>query len=110
MAFSASLFLKTILYKENAKNVMGHNLLKLFKKLPTHIQENIKSNVVITNDNASFEKILNDISEVFEYERYYNEKIGSVVNVDFLLKLAIKLEEYCRINIINKMESVKNFV
>ncbi len=102
IAFSIELFFKVILYKEKKEKIKGHNLLNLYKKLPQQIQDAIKNEVKIENDNVPFEIVLDEVSEVFEYERYYNEKIGSVVNMAFLFNLAIKLELYCRLNIINK--------
>lgn len=102
MAFSIELFLKTILYyEEKNSNFREHNLFKLFDKLSDETKNKIKTTIIIDNDTAPFETILDEASEVFQYVRYCNEKIGSVVNISFLYNFATVLEEYCKSNIIS---------
>ena len=76
-------------------------MFKLFEKLSDDAKNEIKNNVTIDNDIASFETILDEVSEVFQYVRYHNEKIGSVVNMHFLTNFAIVLKEYCKSNIVS---------
>lgn len=108
ISFAIELYFKTILYneqksKENWKLIKEHNLFELYKMLSKKTQQEIKKRVIIKNDTASLEQILEEEGDTFIYIRYMNEKTSMVVNYTFLFELCDRLDEYCKEKVMNKI-------
>lgn len=94
MAFSCELFLKSILYFKDIQIKNKHDLYSLFLKLPVEIQNNLKKNINIAN-NDELEKILKDLGNAFVVFRYSYEYKSLCINLEFLGKFMINLEQEC---------------
>ena len=80
--------LKSLLSNGTSK-ICGHNLYKLYKKLPDKIKTYLQSNTSGYADDTSFEDVLKKNATVFEDWRYYfEEKPYLGVSVLFLESLA----------------------
>lgn len=106
ISFAIELYFKTILYneqksKENWKFIKEHNLFELYKMLSKKTQKEIKKRVIIKNDMASLEQILEEEGDAFIYIRYMNEKNSMVVNYTFLFELCDRLDKYCKEKVMN---------
>lgn len=79
MAFACELFLKAILQRDGNK-VKGHRLVTLFEQL----EDNVKKDIVGTEDMEIFIDKLTNISDLFVNYRYMYEDNISSINYNFL--------------------------
>lgn len=93
MAFACELFLKAIL-KQNNKEIKTHNLKKLFDGL----QENIKREIINSDNEEDFIRKLTNVSSLFEEMRYLYERYSSSIEYNFLCDFSNKL-----LKVIDKM-------
>lgn len=92
LIFAIELFFKALLSKYG-KDVKGHNLLKLFKKLPAEVQDEIKMSLSehmlktqkrsFNSFESSFEDMLKNYSTTFQDFRYFHELNHIVFNSEF---------------------------
>lgn len=94
IAFSCELYLKALLvgffgtdYKKEKQIEDSHNIEELFKALPASEQEYIKNNVRL-NDQAGFDKVLNENGNAFIAHRYACERKEMCGNTNFLFAFA----------------------
>jgi hypothetical protein len=88
LAFSVELYLKSLHYLVTRKRLRGHNILKLFKKLPEGIQQQIFQHPSVTKYGWSFsqfEREIELVSDGFEKWRYSHETTMVKYNSYFAL-------------------------
>lgn len=95
LAFACELYLKCIDALEHSRIPdKGHYLKALYNRLEKDTQEKIKMKCVFPHDrNASFELILRELNNSFEYYRYANEITEHVVLFENLTVFTIAVKE-----------------
>ena len=76
LAFSVELYIKDVHHAINGKKVRGHDILKLFEKLPDKVQQDIFTYRAIAHYGWNFEEFkleIKEISDGFEKWRYSHE-------------------------------------
>lgn len=94
-AFSCELFLKSLLYGFETKFNNIHELERLFKLLPTDVQDYIAQNIAIENRDTEFPLRLHEQNRAFEIYRYMSELKGIIGDPIFLLAFADILKFIC---------------
>lgn len=97
-AFSCELFMKSMLYTEDANVIKLHDLSKLFKKLKPEAQKQIQENTclkyeALLNQQIDFYKELDVCANLFVTSRYCYEQ-GVSVNMIFVGCILQALFEY----------------
>ena len=88
LAFSVELYIKDLHLAIVRKVPRGHNIFKLFKKLPEQVQQEVSAHPSIANygwSSSQFEKEIRDISDGFEKWRYSHEVTTVRYNIYFAL-------------------------
>ena len=88
LAFSVELYIKDVHYVIRGKSPRGHNILKLFEKLPDEIQQQIFSHHSIAHYGWNFDEFKQEIiaiSDGFEKWRYSHETTTLRYNSYFAL-------------------------
>lgn len=110
LAFAAELFLKSLyvevelvfgsehphqLKERKYKPIRGHDLVKVFSKLPDETTRNIKQ-VYVDQFKKDFVEDLKEINTAFVDWRYYFEKEQMSINSSLLENMTSFLKEYCK--------------
>lgn len=97
-AFSIELGLKMLLQKNEVElNPRGHELEKLYQKLPAKIQDNLKNKVISSMDSLTeddFQSLLKTNSENFTKWRYFHESASLSCDKEFLGHLLVAIHNY----------------
>ena len=94
MAFACELFLKAILKCDN-KEIRTHKLINLFDEL----QEDIKKEIIDSDNEEDFKRKLYNVSNLFEEMRYLYERYPFSIEYRFLCDFSEKL-----LKVLDKME------
>lgn len=94
MAFACELFLKAILKRDN-KAIRTHKLINLFDEL----QEDIKKEIINSENEEDFRIRLYNVSNLFEEMRYLYERYPFSIEYKFLCDFSEKL-----LKVVDKMK------
>ena len=85
-AFAVEVAMKALL-ELHGKPSKGHDLIKLYNKLPAHLQMQIRDGTCLS-ENDFLHELANAKSAFEDWRYFYEDKNFLIVNVDFLGKIA----------------------